>query len=209
MSQDPAILQICKEHGFNNFELHSSIMMNVHNIEFVEALKEYGVTRVVLSREMDLQTAKHLQKVTGIETEYFMHGDMCTVHGGNCYYSSVVLGNSSNRGRCFKPCRWNHEVQKDGEVYSAQFPLAAKDMYMYENIPELIEANVTSFKIEGRMRDKEFIVDLVNAYGEAIDRYIEDPLSYDRKEGADQLSENRKRDFSTAYAIWKPRIRFY
>ena len=95
-------------------------MMNVHNIEFVKALKEYGVTRVVLSSEMDLQTAKHLQRETGIETEYFMHGDMCTVNGGNCYYSSVVLGNSSNRGRCFKPCRWAHEVQKDGSMYIPQ-----------------------------------------------------------------------------------------
>ena len=205
---DPAILQICKDYGLKNFELHSSIMMNVHNIEFVEALKEFGVTRVVLSREMDLQTAKHLQRETGIETEYFMHGDMCTVNGGNCYYSSVVMGNSSNRGRCFKPCRWAHEVQKDGSVYSAEFPLAAKDMYMYENIPELIEANVTSFKIEGRMRDSDFIVNLVNKYGDAIDRYIEDPMSFDRKKHADKLYENRKRDFSTAYAFGKPGLDF-
>lgn len=205
---DPAVLQICKEHNLNQFELHSSIMMNVHNIEFVKALKEYGVTRVVLSREMDLQTAKQLQIETGIETEYFVHGDMCTVNGGNCYYSSAVLGNSSNRGRCFKPCRWSYEVKKDGSVYSTTFPLAAKDMYMYENIPELIEANVTSFKIEGRMRENDFIVNLVNTYGEAIDRYIEDPLSFDRRKKADELYENRKRDFSTAYAFGKPGLSF-
>lgn len=110
--QDLGILQICKEHNFNNFEIHSSVMMNVHNIEFVNALKELGVTRVVLSREMDLKTAKALQIATGVETEYFMHGDMCTVNGANCYYSSVVLGNSSNRGRCFKPCRWAYTIKK-------------------------------------------------------------------------------------------------
>jgi putative protease len=205
---DPAIMQICKEHHLNQFELHSSIMMNVHNTEFVKALKEYGVTRVVLSREMDLQTAKQLQRETGIETEYFVHGDMCTVNGGNCYYSSVVLGNSSNRGRCFKPCRWAYEVKKDGSAYSTQYPLAAKDMYMYEHIPELIEANVTSFKIEGRMREKEFIVNLVNTYGEAIDRYIEDPLSFNRRKNTEELHENRKRDFSTAYAFGKPGLSF-
>lgn len=205
---DPAILQICKENDFNQFELHSSIMMNVHNIEFVKALKEFGVSRVVLSREMDLQTAKLLQRETGLETEYFMHGDMCTVNGGNCYYSSVVLGNSSNRGRCFKPCRWAHQVKKDGTVFSTEYPLAAKDMYMYENIPELIEANVTSFKIEGRMRETDFIVNLVNAYGDAIDRYIEDPLNFDRKKHADELFENRKRDFSTAYAFGNPGLDF-
>ncbi|MFZ5969698.1 MAG: U32 family peptidase [Bacillota bacterium] len=206
--QDLGVLQICKEQNFNQFEIHSSVMMNVHNIEFVKTLKEFGVSRVVLSREMDLKTAKHLQNQTGIETEYFVHGDMCTVNGANCYYSSVIWGNSSNRGRCFKPCRWPYRVKKDGFVFPTEYPLAAKDMYMYEHIPELIEANVTSFKVEGRMRDTDFIVNLVNTYGEAIDRYIEDPLSFDRKRHADELFENRKRDFTTAYAFSKPGLDF-
>lgn len=206
--QDLGILQICKEHNLNNFEIHSSVMMNVHNIEFVNALKELGVTRVVLSREMDLKTAKALQIATGVETEYFMHGDMCTVNGANCYYSSVVLGNSSNRGRCFKPCRWAYTIKKDGYSYPSEYPLAAKDMYMYEHIPELIEANITSFKVEGRMRDTDFIVNLINTYGEAIDRYIEDPLSFNRKKHAKELFEGRKRDFTTAYAFSKPGLDF-
>lgn len=206
--QDLGVLQICREQNLNKFEIHSSVMMNVHNIEFVKALKNFGVSRVVLSREMDLQTAKYLQSQTGIETEYFVHGDMCTVNGANCYNSSVVFGNSSNRGRCFKPCRWPYLMKKDGSVFGTEYPLAAKDMYMYENIPELIEASVTSFKIEGRMRDTDFIVNLVNIYGDAIDRYIEDPLSFDRKKQADELFENRKRDFTTAYAFSKPGLNF-
>ncbi|MCD8510130.1 MAG: U32 family peptidase [Bacillus sp. (in: Bacteria)] len=206
--QDLGIIQLCHEHNIKGLEIHSSVMMNVHNIEFVKALKDLGLTRVVLSREMDLKTAKQLQTETGLETEYFIHGDMCTVNGSNCYYSSIVLGNSSNRGRCFKPCRWSFQVKKDGNVYNTEYPLAAKDMYMYEHIPELIEANITSFKIEGRMRDTEFIVNLVNAYGDAIDRYIENPLNFDRKKAADLLQENRKRDFSTAYAFGKPGLDF-
>lgn len=206
--QDLGIVEVCRESNITGLEIHSSVMMNVHNIEFVKALKDLGLTRVVLSREMDLKTAKQLQIATGLETEYFVHGDMCTVNGSNCYYSSIVLGNSSNRGRCFKPCRWSFQVKKDGSVYNTEYPLAAKDMYMYEHIPELIEANVTSFKIEGRMRDTEFIVNLVNAYGDAIDRYIQDPLSFDRKKAAEMLFENRKRDFSTAYAFEKPGLDF-
>lgn len=206
--QDLGVLQICKEHNLNNFEIHSSVMMNVHNIESAKTLKELGVSRVVLSREMDLKTAKLLQMETGIETEYFIHGDICAVNDANCYYSSIVLGNSSNRGRCFKPCRWPYVIKKDGSVFQTEYPLAAKDMYMYEHIPELIEANVTSFKIEGRMRETDFIVNLVNIYGEAIDRYIENPLSFDRKGNADELFEHRKRDFTTAYAFSKPGLDF-
>lgn len=206
--QDLGVVQICKEQKLSRLEIHSSVMMNVHNIESVKALQELGVSRVVLSREMDLKSAKNLQNMTGIETEYFMHGDMCAVNDANCYYSSLLWGNSSNRGRCFKPCRWAYKLKKDGNLYPTEYPLAAKDMYMYEHIPELIEACVTSFKIEGRMRETDFIVDLVNDYGEAIDRYIEDPLSFDRKKQARKLYENRKRDFSTAYAFGKPGLDF-
>lgn len=206
--QDLGILQLCKENKFNQFEIHSSVMMNVHNIEFINTLKDFGVSRVVLSREMDLKTAKYIQSQTNIETEYFVHGDMCTVNGANCYYSSVVLGNSSNRGRCFKPCRWSYGLKKDGKLFSTEYPLAAKDMYMYEHIPELIDANITSFKIEGRMRDTEFVVNLVNIYGDAIDRYIENPLNFHRKAHANELFETRKRDFTTAYAFSKPGLAF-
>jgi len=206
--QDLGVLQICRENNFNKFEIHSSVMMNVHNVEFAKTLKDLGVSRVVLPREMDLKTAKYLQSQTGIETEYFVHGDMCTVNGSNCYASSVILGNSSNRGRCLKPCRWSYSLKKDGKVYPTEYPLAAKDMYMYEHIPELIDANITSFKIEGRMRDTEFIVNLVNIYGEAIDRYIENPLGFNRRGQADELFEKRKRDFTTAYAFSKPGLNF-
>lgn len=206
--QDTGVLEICKEQGFNQFEIHSSVMMNVHNIASVDSLKEYGVSRVVLSREMDLKTAKNIQLATGMETEYFVHGDICTVNDANCYHSSVVLGNSSNRGRCFKPCRWKYQLKKDGKIYPTEYPLAAKDMYMYEHIPELIEANITSFKIEGRMRETDFIIGLINIYGDAIDRYIEDPLSFDPKKDAEELFETRKRDFTTGYAFSKPGLDF-
>ncbi|WP_202707783.1 U32 family peptidase [Sporosalibacterium faouarense] len=206
--QDLGVLQICKEENISDFEIHSSVMMNVHNLEFIKTLKDFGVSRVVLSREMDLKTAKLLQTQTNIETEYFVHGDICAVNDANCYYSSLLWGNSSNRGRCFKPCRWPYLIKKDGSIFSTKYPLAAKDMYMYEHIPELIEANVTSFKIEGRMRDADFIVDLVNTYGEAIDRYIANPLSFNRTKHSKHLFNNRKRDFTTAYAFSKPDLGF-
>ncbi|MGZ9586381.1 peptidase U32 family protein [Paenibacillus marinisediminis] len=204
IAQDMAVFPLIQEMNLTNIPVHSSVMMNVHNYDMIEALKNMGVTRVVASREMDLHTAELLQSKTGIEFEYFVHGDMCTVHGGNCLISSMLFGNSANRGRCMKPCRWDYRVKKDGHIYPTEYPLAAKDMYMYEHIPELIKSGITSFKIEGRMREVDFLRSLINSYGDAIDRYIADPLGYDRKEDADALYENRKRDFSTGYAFGKP-----
>ncbi|UQZ34635.1 peptidase U32 [Paenibacillus sp. PK3_47] len=201
--QDMAVLELIREMELT-VPVHASVMMNVHNLEMIYALRDLGVSRVVTSREMDLQTAKLLGQRSGMELEYFIHGDMCSVHGANCYFSSQVFGMSSNRGKCMKPCRWDYRIKKDGYVFPAEYPLAVKDMFMYEHLPELIESGITSFKIEGRMRDKEFMVSLANSYGEAIDRYIEDPLGFDRTVDSKELYKNRKRDFSTAYAFGRP-----
>ncbi|WP_379158345.1 peptidase U32 family protein [Paenibacillus sp. sgz5001063] len=201
--QDMAVLELIREMKLT-VPIHASVMMNVHNLEMIHALRDLGVSRVVTSREMDLQTAKLLGQQSGMELEYFVHGDMCSVHGANCYFSSQVFGMSSNRGKCMKPCRWDYRIKKDGYVFPAEYPLAVKDMFMYEHLPELIESGITSFKIEGRMRDKEFMVSLVNSYSDAIDRYIEDPIGFDRTVDSKELYKNRKRDFSTAYAFGKP-----
>lgn len=201
--QDMAVLELIREMGLT-VPIHASVMMNVHNLEMIYALRDLGVSRVVTSREMDLQTAKLLGQRSGMELEYFIHGDMCSVHGANCYFSSQVFGMSSNRGKCMKPCRWDYRIKKDGYVFPAEYPLAVKDMFMYEHLPELIESGITSFKIEGRMRDKDFMVMLANSYGEAIDRYIDDPVGFNRTVDSKMLYNNRKRDFSTAYAFGKP-----
>ncbi len=208
IAQDLAVFPQIQEMNYANIPVHSSVMMNVHNLDMIEAVKALGVSRIVASREMDLKTAEVLHAKSGMEFEYFIHGDMCTVHGANCLYSSMLFGNSSSRGRCMKPCRWDYRVKKDGYVYPTEYPLAAKDMYMYEHIPELIKSGITSFKIEGRMRDIDFLLMVVNSYGDAIDRYIADPLGYNREEGSDTLHKNRKRDFTTAYAFGKPGLDF-
>lgn len=208
IAQDLAVFPLIQEMNYTHIPVHSSVMMNVHNLEMIEAVKALGVSRIVASREMDLKTAEVLHTRSGMEFEYFVHGDMCTVHGANCLYSSMLFGNSSNRGRCMKPCRWDYRVKKDGYLYPTEYPLAAKDMYMYEHIPELIKSGITSFKIEGRMRDIEFLLMVVNSYGDAIDRYIADPLGFNREDGADTLHNNRKRDFTTAYAFGKPGLAF-
>ncbi len=201
--QDFSILEFINNLNLN-LTLHSSVMMNVHNLETIKALKECGVTRIVASRDMDLQTIKNLHTQTDMELEYFVHGDMCIVHGAQCLYSGMLFGKSSNRGLCMKPCRWHFTMKKDGEVYPTEYPMAVKDMYMYEHLPEMIEAGIQSFKMEGRMRDANYLVDLINYYSDAIDRYIEDPICYDRKKHAEIIYETRKRDLSTCSAFGKP-----
>ncbi|MCM1991672.1 peptidase U32 family protein [Oceanirhabdus seepicola] len=201
--QDMGILELVNRFNLN-LQLHSSVMMNVHNLETINTLNKLGVSRVVLTRDMDLNTIKALHNQTNMEFEYFAHGDMCVAHGSQCLYSGMLFGKSSNRGLCMKPCRWNFTIKKDGHVYPTEYPMAVKDMYMYEHLPEMIHAGILSFKIEGRMRDSDYLVQLINYYSDAIDRYIEDPISYDRKKDAQAIYENRKRDLSTCSAFGTP-----
>lgn len=205
--QDFSIIKLVKELGID-ICMHASIMMNTHNVEAIKTLKRYGITRVVVSRELSLSEVKLLRQETGIETEYFIHGDMCFAESGQCIHSGVLFGQSGNRGRCLKPCRWSYELidESSGEVLDgSSYKLAMKDMCMYRNIPELINAGVYSFKIEGRMRSPEFIHRIVSVYRKAIDNYLADPTGYqiDDNDWKD-LYENRARDFTTTFAFGHP-----
>ena len=208
--QDLAILELAREMNFS-VPLHASIMMNTHNEHAVRALQDYGITRVVVNREMSLTELTLLKERTGIEVEYFIHGDMCIAHSGQCVHSGVVFGQSSNRGRCLKSCRWPYELvdMTTGNPVEGQDPgpykLAMKDMCLYMNLPQLIQAGVCSFKIEGRMRTADFVKNIVQVYRRAIDQYIADPLGYTPNlEDWKNLQDTRTRDFSTCYALGNP-----
>ena len=194
--QDTAILKMAKEKGLT-IPLHASVMMNVHNLDMIRRLERRGISRVVLSREMSLDQVRALSGQTDMELEYFTHGDMCAVHGSQCLYSSYLFGMSSNRGRCLKPCRWPLSGA------SEPFPLAVKDLSLYSHLSDMILAGICSFKIEGRMRGADFIVSLINRYGEALDRFLDDPVAHAHSDMAD-MEPFRKRDYSTAYAFGKP-----
>lgn len=208
--QDFAVLELVHEMGIT-IPLHTSVMMNTHNEHAIEKLKEYGITRIVVGREMTLSELALFRARTGIEVEYFMHGDMCISESGQCIHSGVVFGQSGNRGRCLKPCRWAYELidEESGKRLDENGPgpykLALKDMCMYRAIPELIQAGVFSFKIEGRMRPAPFLRRIVSTYRAAIDAYIADPTGYATdEEGWKLLYENRARDFTTTFAFGQP-----
>ncbi|MCI6607591.1 MAG: U32 family peptidase [Mitsuokella jalaludinii] len=208
--QDFAVLELVHEMCIT-IPLHTSVMMNTHNEHAIEKLKEYGITRIVVGREMTLSELSLFRERTGIEVEYFMHGDMCISESGQCIHSGVLFGQSGNRGRCLKPCRWAYKLidEKTGEVLDKDGPgaykLALKDMCMYRAIPQLIQAGVFSFKIEGRMRPAGFIRRIVSTYRKAIDAYIADPNGYTTdEEGWKTLYDNRARDFTTTFAFGQP-----
>lgn len=184
------------------FEVHASVMMNTSNLNTVQYLKDRGVTRVVTSREMTLEQISSYRASIDMEFEYFIHGDMCYAQSGQCIYGGVLFGQSSNRGKCVKPCRWPWRV--NGETESSH-RMAVKDMCMLFNLRELIQAGVDCFKIEGRMRTPEFLRMVVSAYRQEIDHYLEDPAGYVLDtEVARQLYGNRVREFSTCFAFGNP-----
>lgn len=208
--QDLGIIKVMREMGVT-LPLHASVMMNVHNEPTIKLLAEQGVSRTILSRDISLLEAKQLRKNTGMELEYFTHGDMCLCQSGQCYHSGMVFGESSNRGRCMKSCRWPFRLWDRDQGTAVALPrdkkylLAVKDMCMLNFIPELADSGICSLKIEGRMRPADYLGMVIRIYRRALDRYYEDPLGYtmDPKDFK-ALHDTRVRDFSSMYAFKNP-----
>ncbi len=187
--------------------MHASTMMNVHSVEMATELKKLGVSRIITSRDIALFQVKEIGEKADIETEYFVHGDMCVSQSGQCHSSGVIFGKSANRGECMKPCRWKYSIveSKSGEEIGDLpngYLLAMKDMCMFQHIPELVQAGVSSFKIEGRMRHEDFLRPITTLYRKAIDDYLASPFTYWHKiEDFEAMYKDRVRDFTTSMAF--------
>ena len=205
--QDLAVVHLIRKLGLK-IPIHASVMMNINSISAVELLKTLGIKRVVVGRELSFEAVKNLREKTGIETEYFIHGDMCIADSGQCIHSGVTFGQSGNRGRCLKPCRWAYKFidETTGEILDdTSYKLALGDMCLLRNIPELIQSGIYSFKIEGRMRPPEFVSRIVSTYRRAIDSYIADPTGYSLDENIWQdFFEKRVRKFTTLCSFKMP-----
>lgn len=205
--QDFAVIQMINQLGLS-IPIHASVMMNINNVPAVTFLQSFGVKRIVLGRELSLKDVSLIKEKTGIEVEYFVHGDMCIAVSGQCNHSGVTFGQSGSRGRCLKPCRWAWKFldETTGEILDdTSHKLALNDMCMLRNIPDMIQAGVSSFKIEGRMRPPEFIARLVKAYRKVIDEYISDPTGFSVDENFwKDFHEKRVRNFTTTFAFQPP-----
>ena len=165
--QDMGAFFALKE-AFPNLELHASTQMTLTGELGVSYLKEIGACRVVPARELSLNEIKNIKEKVDIEIECFVHGAMCYCYSGQCLFSSILGGRSGNRGRCAQPCRLPYSFSKNGKE---SYPLSLKDMCTITFVPELIEAGIDSFKIEGRMKKPEYAAGVTAIYRKYIDLY--------------------------------------
>ena len=161
--QDLAVWKLAREH-FPGLELHASTQMTIHNAAGVKMLERMGFTRGVLARELTLEEISAIRRQTSLELEHFIHGALCFSFSGQCYFSSFLSGKSGNRGRCAQPCRRNHRYRQHDGYYFSPNDLSAIDL-----LPELEQAGICSFKIEGRMKSAEYVHKVVKAYRGVLD----------------------------------------
>ncbi|WP_394165913.1 peptidase U32 family protein [Photobacterium piscicola] len=169
--QDLGIFNIVKKH-FPSLHIHASTQLTTHNEGQILFLHKIGATRVNLSRELNLGEIKALTTVAhdhDVLTEVFVHGALCIAFSGQCYSSSVSVGNSGNRGRCSQACRDEYEVTAEGH----RFPLNLKDNSAYFDLPELVDAGVDSLKVEGRIKGAHYVYTVVDTWRKQINNFIE------------------------------------
>ena len=166
------ILKMVLEH--THMEAHVSTQQSSANSETIDFFTKFGVHRVVLARELDLDEIKEVVKNSKVDIETFIHGGMCVSYSGRCMLSNNMTNRDANRGGCAHSCRWNYDLIKDGKVYNKEgdyFAMSSKDLCAIKAIPKLMDSGVYSFKIEGRMKSLHYIATVVNAYRRIIDEY--------------------------------------
>ncbi len=168
--QDMGILSILRD-DYPGMSIHASTQMNICSIYGAKGVKEMGISRVVAPREMTLPEIRDIKKNADIELEVFVHGAMCYSYSGRCLYSSMEGGRSGNRGRCAQPCR-----MLSGGAYN----MSMRDMCTLEYVPELVDAGVDSFKIEGRMKNEYYVASAVEAYRIMRDDHLAGHFSMDK-----------------------------
>ncbi len=204
--------EVCPE-----IPVHISTQANNTNWRTFEFWHKQGAERVVCARELSLSEIRQLRNKIpeGMEIECFVHGAMCISYSGRCLLSAYMTGRSANMGECTHPCRWKYAVveeQRPGEYMPVEendrgtFIFNSKDLCMIEHIPEMIEAGINSFKIEGRMKTALYVATVARTYKRAIDDFCEDPEKYranlDRYKS--EIGKCTYRQFTTGCYFGKP-----
>lgn len=210
--QDVGALYFIHKH-FPDLDIHASTQMSLTMAEGGEALRNHGITRMVNARELSLEEIRVLRKNTDLEIESFVHGALCYCYSGQCLMSSMFGGRSGNRGRCAQPCRMPYNLKTDDNnrfKKDEKYLLSPKDISTIDILPDLIDAGINSFKIEGRMKRPEYAAGVTYTYRKYVDKYLElgreryESYRADNKDEFDQDMMNLKDlynrgGFSTGY----------
>jgi len=170
ISASPYIIDMALKH--TNLEVHLSTQQSASNTNTVNFWYNKGIKRIVLARELDKYMIRDLIKKTDADIEVFIHGGMCMSYSGRCSLSNNMTDRDANRGGCAHSCRWSYDlIDDDQKITENKFSMSSKDLEALEQIPFLIDANVKSLKIEGRMKSLHYIATVVNTYRKLIDDY--------------------------------------
>jgi len=215
IASDPGVIDMIQE-IIPDAEIHLSTQANMTNHRTANFWYKRGLRRLVTARELTIDEIKELKAniPEDMELESFIHGAMCISYSGRCLLSNFMIERDANRGACAHPCRWKYtlmEEQRPGQYYPIEeddrgtYILNSKDLCLIEHLPELIEAGISSFKIEGRMKSVFYVATVVSAYRKAIDAYFENPAEYEfKEEWMTELCKVSHREFTTGFYFHKP-----
>lgn len=213
---DPGVYMTLRE-AAPEMEIHISTQANNTNYKTAMFWHKLGAKRIVGARELSLKEIKEMRSMIpeDMEIETFVHGAMCISYSGRCLLSNYLSGRDANKGACSHPCRWKYylmEETRPGEYMPVEenergtYIFNSKDLCMLNHIPELVEAGISSFKIEGRMKTPYYVGTIVKAYRQAIDDYFKDPEYYKSRIDyyMSEVSKASHRDFTTGFYFGKP-----
>lgn len=199
--QDLGLVKMIREIS-PDFPIHGSTQMTITSPEAVEFTKPFDLERVVLGRENNLKQVKTIGEQAKLPMEIFVHGAICVSYSGQCLTSEMWGGRSANRGECAQACRLPYDLAVDGIVKpmgDVAYLLSPKDLAALDLVPEIIEAGVTFFKVEGRMKSPEYVANVVSKYRAAIDRYFEGSGAKPAKEEIRELEQSFSRGFTYGF----------
>ena len=199
--QDLGIVEMIREIS-PDFPIHGSTQMTVTSAEAVEFLAPFNIEVVVLGRENNINQIKSISNKTETPLEVFVHGALCVSYSGQCLTSEMWGGRSANRGECAQACRLPYDLIVDGkkkDMANVAYLLSPKDLAALEIVPELIEAGVSSFKIEGRLKSPEYVANVVSKYRKAIDEYEAGKEYKPSKEEIRELEQSFSRGFTYGF----------
>jgi putative protease len=213
---DPGVFMIAKE-VLPDMEIHISTQANNTNYNTFLFWQRLGARRVVTARELSLAEIKEIRAriPEDFEIETFVHGAMCISYSGRCLLSAFMAGRDANQGACTHPCRWKYalmEEKRPGEYFPVEenergtYIFNSKDLCMIEHIPELIEAGIDSFKVEGRMKTALYVATVARTYRQAIDDYMKDPALYQQNLPyyREEICKGTYREYTTGFFFGKP-----